>query len=370
MKKICFVIPRTYYLFYPETSGTKVIPGGAQMQVYYLSTATAEDENFEVHFLLADLGQPDFEIQQHVKLHKSYKFSDHLFKRIRKLFKTLKNINADTYIFRSADAGVALAFFYVKKILRKKVLYMLASDVETSKLKQKKYSGFLTAFMMQYVYNQADIISSQTVQQAKLFEKNRNRKPDIVLKNIFPERESSDIKFEEKQTILWVGRLTKVKNPELFLNLAEKYPVNKFVMIAPLSVKNKNYGKKILEQAKQIKNIQIINFVSPSDIFAFYKNAKIYVSTSELEGFSNTMAEAMQAECALLSYNVNPDNILNKYEFGFCAEKNIDKFYAYFENLLENSELRKELGKNGKNHIAEYHQEKEIINVFKNLMLN
>jgi len=368
MKKICFVIPRTYYLFYPETSGTKVIPGGAQMQVYYLSKATAENKNFDVHFLLADLGQPDFEIRQHVNLHKSYKLSDHILKRIRKLFKTLKKINADTYIFRSADAGVALAFFYVKKILGKKALYMLASDVETSKVEQKKYSGFLTAFMMQYVYNHADIISSQTFQQAELFEKNRNRKPDIVLKNIFPERKNSDIKFEEKQTILWVGRLTKVKNPELFLSLAEKYPENKFVMIAPLSVKNKNYGKKILEQAKQIKNLQIINFVSPSDIFVFYKNAKIYVSTSELEGFSNTMAEAMQAECAFLSYNVNPDNILNKYEFGFCAEKNIDKFYVDFEKLNRNPELRKQFGKNGAMYVSENHQKDVIIEKFKQVL--
>ena len=369
MKKNCFVIPRTYYLFYPETSGTNVIPGGAQMQVFYLSTAIAEDKNFNVHFLLADFGQTDFEIRQNVKLHKSFKLSENIFKRIRKLFKTLRKINADIYIFRSADAGVALTVFFVKKILKKRVLYMLASDVEMSKSLQKKYSGFFTAFMMQYVYKHADILTSQTLQQAELLKKHRNRKPDAVIKNIFPEKSNSNIDFKDKQTILWVGRLTEVKKPELFLKLAGKYSDQKFVMIAPSGVNKKEYGNLIYEKGKHIKNLQIINYVKPSEIFDFYKKAKIYVITSEFEGFPNTMAEAMQAECAVLTYAVNPDNILNEYNFGFCAGKNIDKFYRDFEKLLENSELRKEFGINGKKYIAEHHKKSRVVNDFKNILL-
>jgi len=368
MKKICFVIPRTYYLFYPETRKNNTVPGGAQMQMYLLSTATAEDKNFDVRFLLADLGQPDFEIRQNVKLHKSFKLTDNIFKRIRKLFKTLKKINADVYIFRSADAGVATAVFFVKKILKKQVFYMLASDVETSKKVQKKYSGFLTTFMMQYAYNKADIISSQTRQQAILFEKNRNRKPDIIIKNIYLTGKTKNINHTEKKTILWVGRLTQVKKPELFLKLAEKYPEQKFVMIAPPGVNKKDYGNMIYEKASRIKNLQIINYVKPNEIFNYYKAAKIYVITSEFEGFPNTMAEAVQAECAVLTYAVNPDNILNEHNFGFCAENNIEKFYSGFEKLTENSELRKELGINGKKYIKEYHGKEKIIADFKKLL--
>jgi len=369
MKKICFVIPRTYYLFYPETSGTNVIPGGAQMQVFYLSTAIAEDKNFNVHFLLADFGQADFEIRHKVKLHKSFKLSENIFKRIRKLFKTLRKINADTYIFRSADAGVALSVFFVKNFLNKKVLYMIAHDIETSKKIQIKYSGIFTTFMMQYVYRNADIITTQTLQQKKMFEKYRKRKPNTLIKNIFLEKHNENTDFNNKKTILWVARLAEVKNPELFLKLAKKYPEQKFVMIAPHAVNKKEYGNKIYEKAERIKNLQIINYVAPSEIFDFYKKAKIYVITSDFEGFQNTMAEAMQAECALLSYSVNPDNILNEHKFGYCAEKNIDKFYNDFEKLLENSELRKEFGINGKKYIIKYHQKSKIVDDFKNILL-
>lgn len=368
MKKICFVIPRTYYLFYPEISDKKIIPGGAQMQVFYLSTATAEDNRFDVNFLLADFGQSDFDKKQNVKLYKSFNFSDNIFKRIRNLFKTLKKINADTYIFRSADVGVAVAVFYVKKFLKKKVLYMLASDVETSEKKQKKYSGFFTAFFMKYVYNYADIITSQTLQQAKLFNKHRKRKPDAVIKNIFPEKENSDIEFEKKDTVLWVGRLTEVKKPNLFLNLADKYSETKFVMIAPAAVGKKEYSKRIKDRAKKINNLQFFDFVKPSEIFNLYEKAKIYVITSDLEGFPNTMAEAMQAKCTVLSYSVNPDNIINEHNFGFCSDRNIEKFYSDFEKLNFDDNLRKTFGKNAVKYIIDKHNVKFIIEKFKQLL--
>ncbi len=368
MKKICFVIPRTYYLFNSETFEKKVIPGGAQTQSFYLSTTLAKDKNFDVRFLVADFGQANFEIIKNVKLHKSFSHSDNIFKRIRKLFKTLKEINADTYIFRSADAGVAAAVFYVKTILKKKALYMLASDVEISKKMQKKYSGILTAFFMQYVYKNANIITSQTQQQKKLFEKNRNRKSEALIKNIFPKKENLNIDFKNKKTVLWVGRLTEVKKPDLFLKLSEKYPETKFVMIAPPAVGKAEYGKNFKDKAKKIKNLQFIDYVKPSEIFDFYKKAKILVITSELEGFPNILAEASQAECSILSFSVNPDNIINKYKFGFCAENDIEKFYSFFEKLISDDNLRKTFGKNAAKYILENHNSDKITEELKKLL--
>lgn len=367
MKKICFVIPRTYYLFNLEIK-KNIVPGGAQVQVYYLSTALAEDINFDVHFVVADFGQPNFELKKNVKLHKSFSFSDNLFKRIYKLFETLKKTDADTYIFRSADIGAALTILYVRKILKKKVLYMLASDVETSKKRQKKHSGALKTFAMQYVYKNADIITVQTDEQKKLFEKYRNRKINSVIKNIYLRKKNAQINFEEKNTILWVGRLTEIKKPEIFLTAAKKYPDEKFIMIAPLAIDKKEYGIAIKNKAKKIKNLKLLEYVKPTEIFEYYKKAKIYILSSELEGFSNTMAEAMAANCPILSYNVNPDNILHKFNFGFCVEKNTNKFWASFEKLRENSDLRKKMGENGSKYIKDFHQKEQIINIFKTLL--
>ena len=368
MKKICFVIPRAYYLFNPNISGTEDKVGGAQKQAYFLSTGLAEDSNFDVHFLVADFGQAEFEENQNVKLHKSFDFSKNIVQRTLKLLKTLKKINTDIYIFRTADIGVASAVFYVKLFLKKKVVYMLAADAETSKKRQKKHNGFFTAFTMPYVYKNADIITAQTKQQYEIFAKHRKRKPDAIIKNIYSNEKPANINHNEKDTILWVGRLSEIKNPELFLGLAKRFPSEKFVMIAPIVLEKQEYGKKIQTEAKKTPNLQYVDYVKPSEIKEYYSKAKIYVLTSDSEGFSNTMAEAMMQECAILSYNVNPDNILNKYKCGFCTDKNINTFYTNFEKLNNNFELRKSFGINGAKYILENHKKDVIINTFKNLL--
>ena len=368
LKKICFIIPRAYYLFNPDISGAEDKVGGAQKQSYILSTSLAEDPNFDVHFCVADFGQEDFEERQNVKLWKTLNFSDHIFKRTCSLIKKIKKINADTYIFRSADVGVAFIVFYIKLFLKKRILYMIAADAETTKKRQKQHSGLLTAFAMQKVYKKADIITAQTKQQSDIFEKDRNRKPNAVINNIYTVENDIQINHKEKNTILWVGRLTKIKKPELFINLAIKYPTEEFIMIAPIVRDHIEYGKRIQEKAKQITNLELIDFVNPTEINEYYKKAKVYILTSDLEGFSNTMAEAMMAKCPILSYNVNPDDILNKYKSGFCAEKNINQFYSYFEKLNNDIELRKQFGKNGIAYIQEKHKKEVIIKDFKELL--
>ncbi len=367
MKKICFVIPRAYYLFNSEISGAKDKVGGAQKQAFLLSTALAEDKSFDVNFLVADFGQKDFEEINGVKIWKSFNFSSNIFKRIWFLLRILRKINAETYIFRSADIGVGFAVFFVKNFLKKKVLYMIASDIENSKKLQKKETGFLTNLFMQYVYNKADIITAQTEQQAKMFLLNRKRKPNAIIKNIYLPKKTTD-KKQIKKTILWVGRITKNKQPELFINTAKKYPKESFIVIAPIVKEHIEYGKKIQEIAKNIKNIKLINYLKPEELSQYYEEAKIYILSSYLEGFSNTMAEAMMERCAILSFNVNPDNILNKYNCGLSSNKKIDKFYDNFEKLLKNEELCKELGKNGAKYIAEKHQKEIIIKELSSLL--
>ncbi len=359
VKKTCFVVPRAYYLFNSEIKNISDKVGGAQKQAYLLSKELVRNNSFDVHFCVADFGQNKIEKHDNVTIWKSFNFNDFIIKRIINLLKTLKKINADIYIFRAADAGVALATLYISFFLRKKNFYMLAHDDETNFKKLKKISGFLTAFTMSFTYKYADVISVQSQEQYNLFTKHRKRKPDAIVKNII----TVNNEFEKSENyILWVGRLDKFKNSELFLKLAEKFPKENFVMIAPVVRDFIEYGNTIKKQTKSIKNLKYIDFVKPDEIEKFYLKTKIYVITSESEGFSNTMAEAMANKCPVLSYNVNPDNILKNA--GFCANGSIEKFYKYFDEFLQNSKQRKEFGKNGYKYLKNNHNTSLIIDKF------
>lgn len=364
--KVCFVQPRAYYLFNQETNAGKDKVGGAQTQMYYLSTALVDNSNFDVHFLVADFGQAGFEIRKKVKLHNAFNFDHHLLKKTLDLLHTLKTINADIYIFRSADTGVAIAVFYTKYFLAKKIFYMLASDVETNFKQSKQVSGIISALSMSFVYKFADILSVQTSTQYNLFVKNRKRRPDTIIKNIiYLPKQDKNIK---KSFTLWVGRLDKIKNPELFIELAKRFPKEKFMMIAPIIRDNMDYGHKIKKIVKQINNIKYIDFVEPDDLNMYYEQAKIYVLTSYTEGFSNTMAGAMANGCPVLSFNVNPDDIFTLHQAGFYSKGEKKLFFKYFKLLINNKDARKQVSENAYVYLKKYHNKQEIIKNFIKLL--
>ena len=236
---------------------------------------------------------------------------------------------------------------------------MLAGDAEYSFKSLKQKSGIFTAVLMPFVYKKADIISAQSETQAGLLKKYRKISVDLVLKNIVSLPEN--LNKSEKELILWVGRLDKIKNPELFIELAQKFPDEQFVMIAPVVRDFVKYGNELKNTAKQIKNLQYIDFVIPDKINEYYKRAKIYVMTSFSEGFSNTMAEAMANAVPVLSFKVNPDNIFERYKVGYFANGNKNEFFKLFENLANNNLLSEKLGYNGRIYIEKNHNKNSII---------
>jgi len=365
IKKICFVIPRAYYLFNPDISGVDDKIGGAQKQAFLFSTELAKNKTFDIHFCVADFGQKRVEKHHNITVWKSFNFDSFIIKKTIVLFKILKKINADIYVFRAADSGVALGTLFIKLFLKKKVFYMLASNIESSFSGLRKVLGLYTAFTMPLTYKYADKISVQSQEQYNLFIDGRKRKPNAIIRNIIP------INNQTKKTdnfILWVGRLDKIKSPELFLTLAKKFPYEKFVMIAPVVRDSIEYGNKIKAQTLKIKNLKYIDFVKPKEMEKYYQQTKIYVITSESEGFSNTMAEAMAAKCPVLSYTVNPDNILEGA--GFCAARNTENFHSSFEKLLKSSKLRITLGTNGYNYIRKEHRKDIIIEKLTKILSN
>ncbi len=362
--KVCFVSPLSY-VFFSKDAARKV--GGAEKQMYLLGKNLSIDPMFDVHFLVADFGQKEIECQDSISLWKSFRYQSNPLVIIYNLFKTLKKIDADIYVFRSAHTGIAIAVMIVKILLRKKSVYMLAHDAEINFKKQKQTEGLLTALLMKYVYQQSNCVTVQSVYQQDAVKKYRKRNP-LLIKNIFKIQTREQI--EKKEYLLWVGRIIKFKQPEKFLQLARQFPDEKFVMIAPPDKYFIEEHKKIRQRADKIKNLDFIDFVPPQDMPRYFLKAKVYVLSSYAEGFSNTMLEAMAAGCPILSLNVNPDNILEKYNSGFCAYNNQKKFITLLEKLIKNQDLRKQTGANGQQYVSDNHAPAPIIKQFKTLLKN
>ena len=84
--KICFIAPKAYPLFVPETKGTI---GGAEVDLYLLAKELAKDDNYQVSFITADYGQNDQERIDNVAIIKSLDFQQSYAQSVSKIWKAL-----------------------------------------------------------------------------------------------------------------------------------------------------------------------------------------------------------------------------------------------------------------------------------------
>ncbi|MBN2089256.1 glycosyltransferase, partial [candidate division KSB1 bacterium] len=165
--------------------------------------------------------------------------------------------------------------------------------------------------------------------------------------------------------ILWTGRSADFKRPELFLNLTKLFPNQQFVMICQKAFDDNNYLN-LTSNAENIQNLEFINRIPFHEADNYFQLAKIYVNTSETEGFANTFVQACKCATPILSLKVNPDDFLNRYQCGLCAEGNWDRFVEQLKQLLD-PETAQKYGENGRKYAEEHHDIRKIVEQYKDI---
>jgi len=351
--KVCFVIMKAYPLFNPEI---KSVFGGAEVDFYNLATELAKDENFEVSCVVADYGQPDSEVRQNVMLIKSLNFKKGIFGQTSSLWNALKKANASIYLQKTAAWGTLFVYLFCK-FHKRKFIYRTAKKEECtgewpqSNLQRKAF---------QYSIRKANAVLAQNVKDKE----NLNSKLGISAITIPNGHKISSSIQSERDYVLWVGRSTQVKRPELFVELAQSIPDEKFVMICQHGFGDEQYDS-LIERASHVENLEFIKRVEFSEIDNYFQRAKALVNTSDTEGFPNTFIQSCKAGTPILSLNVNPDDFLNKYECGLCANGNWDTFKNMLGDIL-NQDSNK-YSENARKYAQENHDIKKIIEQYKKI---
>ena len=339
--KLCFIVPKVYPLF---NQNIKAISGGAEKQVYLLGKELSKNKKYEINYCVSDYGQKKFEKYGNINIYNTFSFKDNIFVSLKNILKQVKNINPDCCIFRGDDKKIFILALIIKFFLKIKYVFWISHDNLVRKKSFFNYILFKNAFK----------VIAQTNDQKKLLKKNYPVN-SVVIRNIFVKGDNKIETNIKKNIILWVGRSEKWKRPEIFLELANKNTGEKFVMVMSAATNKEKYFNKIKELAEKQKNLMFLSNLKFDDIIKYYKESKLFVITSKEEGFSNTMMEAMEYSCPILSLKVNPDNIIDEYKLGFCAHDDIDKFYEYFYQLNSDNHLRKKMSTNAQEYLKINH---------------
>lgn len=147
-----------------------------------------------------------------------------------------------------------------------------------------------------------------------------------------------DIKFEKRsENILSIGRLEKQKN---FEELIEGF-ANTDTEIDLIGSGSSEKNLKELARKCNTK-VNFLGTFSNNELLSIYKNYKYYVSTSNFEGNSKTLLEALSSGCIVYVKNI-PNNleIITDKVNGFLYSEKFD--YEKFEIIknYDNSTLEK-----------------------------
>lgn len=173
----------------------------------------------------------------------------------------------------------------------------------------------------------------------------------------FPETKYYDInelieKKEEnsKIEILWVARFIDWKHPEIPVQLAkqlkEKHYDFKIKMIGTGMLENDI--KNQIEKYKLSEYIEVIGAVASDKVREYMEKANIFIATSDRnEGWGAVVNEAMNSGCAVVANKkIGAVPYLIENAKNGLIYSNKRELFNQVENLINNKEQRKKLGKN------------------------
>lgn len=246
-------------------------------------------------------------------------------------FKTYEDIDADIYIgFGVSDFTAELTAFC--KVARKPIIVFVASDSDLSK---DYYRGSRIRNCYgdigdncHFAVQSADRIVVQTFRQKQLAQERFRRSSAVIPNPIDLAIQPNPHRGREaRRYVAWVGKADKIKQPDIFVELAKRVPELQFRMVMNASTPE-------IEQlvvANMPENAERIEKISRDGIPGYFEEAIALVNTSRFEGFSNAFIEACRAGTPLLSLNVDSGEILTHHNCGRFAA-------GSFETLIE--ELR------------------------------
>jgi glycosyltransferase involved in cell wall biosynthesis len=355
--RLCFIAPKAYPLFNPAV---KTVLGGAEVDLYFLATELAKDKDFVVTFITADYGQEETETVEGVTIIKSLDFRKNVLTGALRVWRAMRQADADIYILKTVSPGVPLAALFCR--LHGKIFaYRTASTEECDGTYASRHFFLGRAF--NWSLRRAGIIFAQNTADKESLQRTVGISA-VVIPNghILP-----TLQQYRREIILWVGRSDKIKRPGFFMDLAEKLPDEKFVMICPRATGDEKY-EELLVRAGCVKNLQFIKNVPFHEIGGYFQRAKVFVNTSESEGFPNTFIEACSYAVPILSLKVNPDGFLDKYSCGQCCEDRFEKLIDSLKFMLVENRFT-ELGKNARRYAEQNHDIKKIAREYKKLFV-
>jgi len=355
--KVCFIAPSAYPLLSGENPKSVLGPDVHQV----LLANELIKYNFKVTFIAHNEGEAPIEHMNGVEVIKIHEDAYclkilNIVSKVFRIWRAMRKANAHIYVYCGGTVG---SFSPFCRLMKRKFILEISSDaLVRGELVDRKIKGvkrFSTSAISSCYWldiKLADAIIVQSEFQKKMLKKNFG-KDSMAIKMPFPLSRQGMPGKAKPPMVLWVGAMAEVKQPELFLKLAEAIVEGGFQIIGGPSGNQELYNK-IKERSKRIPNLDFVGVVPFREIDKYFSRAAILVNTSMFEGFPHAFIQAWMHYVPVVSLNADPDELICEKRLGFHS-KTFNQLVEDVKTLLKDEKLREEIGRNARQHVESEH---------------
>ena len=311
--RICLLGLDNLPLLAPEYPARTI--GGESVQQVLLGRAFAQ-RGHEVHMVVADVGQPDGWVQDGIRLWKAYRFDAGLpvvrfvHPRWTSVWAALARADCDVYYTSCAGMHVGLLAFFCQS-RGKPFVYRVASDAECEpRLTRIRLAR--DRWLYRYGRSHAHTVLVQSVEQARALELNsglQGRVASMLVEKPDRPPEARDI------DVLWIANLLEVKRPDRIIELARAMPKKRFHIAGGKLACSAELYETTKRAAAALPNVTFHGYLPYKQANALYRRARVFVNTSDLEGFPNAYLQAWASGTPVVTA-IDPDNVIRRERLG------------------------------------------------------
>jgi glycosyltransferase involved in cell wall biosynthesis len=329
---ICFVGLENLPVLAPEYN--RLGSGGEQVQQTLLSRALSE-RGYRVTMVVLDHGQPDGAVFGGVTTYRAYPPRAGVFglrfvhPRWTGMWSAMKRADARVYYVSCAGMRLGLVAMFCRRHGRRSV-FRIAHDNDCRPLESSVHYP-RDRKLYEYGVARVDRILAQSLRQQNDMRTYYRR--DSTVAGMLVEAPPRVLPFGERDLdILWVNNLAAFKRPDLAVELARRLPGRRFVIIGGTQAGAEKLERAVREAAAELPNLEFLGPVPYHEINAWYARAKLFVNTSDSEGFPNSYLQSWVRGTPLVAF-FDPDGLVAREGLG-VVPRDIGDMATAVERLL------------------------------------
>lgn len=357
--KICFLGLDNLPVLAPGFDAHGV--GGEQVQHTLLARSLAR-RGHPISMVVYDYGQADCASWDRVVTYKAYRQHEgtpvlrFLHPRLTGVWSAMARADADVYYLSCAGMHLGLAAAFCR-VHRRRVVFRVAHDADCEP------DALLVTYwrdrkLYEYGLRRANAILVQSRRQQQALLQNYGLDSELAGMLVeFPEQSAGG--HARDIDILWVNNLRDFKRPELFLALARRLPGLRLHMIGGPQPHWERMFIKIEIEARAIFNLVFHGRVPYQAMSGYFARARLFVNTSDSEGFPNSFLQAWARGTPVISF-FDPDGLIRREGLGTAVDS-FDDMLAAIRHLSTDAAAWRAASDRCQRYMQASYQEEQVL---------